>query len=358
MNGFKRIIIWALLSVLMQAAGLLYLDKVYFKQSSDFKVQEPKKEVIPNNVDLSIPNEATKIESSFDGKYVTYFVENKLYLLDTKNGTSEEIITNDEKREVLYSKWLSDSNMLTIAEKKVGSSSKKNIVDILGFTANNKKEKSFTEKGVLITYTNGMEIVGIETETKNGVIYIPVNTNGSTSTIVRRNIDGKFENIPIKNMTVSELLIYPNKNGDMIYKDKKNNKFYSYSNGKSTIINFTDSNKYELLGIDSKDNVYWGELGAGDKITKIVYGSIDTKIATWKTVQLDKGVSKKEIYINNKNEILVNNSLEGKVKNLTTNVEVSYSGKFISVNNKVILSKDNDKLYVKNLAEESNKETK
>ena len=38
MKKFTRIIIWAMLSIMMQAAGLIYLDKVLFTDASTFEI--------------------------------------------------------------------------------------------------------------------------------------------------------------------------------------------------------------------------------------------------------------------------------------------------------------------------------
>ena len=67
---------------------------------------------------------------------------------------------------------------------------------------------------------------------------------------------------------------------------------------------------------------------------------------------LEKSKPAKDIYINDKGEILINDSLEGKITNLTTSEVVSYEGKFVSVNNRVVCTSDNGKIYIKSLNEE------
>lgn len=352
MNGIKRIIVWALLSIMVQAGVLLYLDKVYFKESSEFEIKEVTKQISTFNNDISIPEEATKIESSFSGKYVSYYLGSKLYLLDTKTGTSEEIVTNDGKREILYSKWYSEtSDSLLIAEKKVSSFSKKNVINIVRFDAKNKTERELikpdSKKPTEILYSNGVEVNAIENDVSRGITYMPVSKSGGNVKINRLDMNSDIQFISTQ---VTNIGTFKQSYGDdlIVYEDKKNKKFYSYTNGKTSKITMPGTNEYELLSIDNKNVAYFGEVTA-NKVTKIVYGTVDGK--SWKTIQLAKGVSSKEIYINHKNEILVNDNLDGKVKNLSTNVEVGYEGKFISVNDKVVISGKGGKLYVKSLAE-------
>jgi hypothetical protein len=356
MKGFKRIIVWAMLSIMMQVAGLLYLDKIYLKHSSNFDLKEVKEDVVTDKDNLSIPSEAKKIESSFDGKYVSYFVDNKFYLLDTKTGSSEEIITNDGKRKVLKSEWLPDRNRITIAEKVINSSSKKTVINAINYDAKNKTEFKIIESKQIANekvcdYKSGMQVDSIETTTLSGVTFVAVSNGGNNASIYRINIEKEVENIGSKISTMGEMKVSPSSDS-IIYEDAKNKKFYNYKNAKVSKINFTNSGNLTLLSTDKNDIVYMGEL-SGEKVTKIIYGTLGEKFGAWKTIKLDKPKNPNEIYINDKGEILVNESLEGKVKNMTTSESVKYEGTFISVNNKVILSSDNGKLYIKSLASSS-----
>ncbi|MBD7911358.1 dipeptidyl-peptidase IV [Clostridium cibarium] len=347
MKGFKRIIVWALLSIMMQVAALLYLDKVYLKHSSEFQLKEVKEDVVGSKADLSIPQGAKKIQSSYDGKYISYFVDSKFYLLDTKTGTSEEIITNKGNREVLNSEWLPDRNRLTIAEK-VTSSSKKNVINVINYDAKNKTESQITENEKVCDYKSGMQVDAIETTTLSGVTFVSVSKGGNNAVIYRINIEKNVESIGSNISAMGEMKVSPSSDS-IIYQDKKAKRFYEYTNGKASKINITNSSNLTLLARDSNGVVYMGE-ESEDKVTKIFSGTLNQKFATWKVTQLDKPKNSTDIYVNDKGEFLVNDSLDGKVKNLTTSESVSYKGKFIFVNNKVILSSDNGKIYLTSLS--------
>ena len=62
-----------------------------------------------------------------------------------------------------------------------------------------------------------------------------------------------------------------------------------------------------------------------------IYGKIDENTSMWNSVKLDSLSSLSDIYFNSQSEIVVNNILEGKIKNITTGKEYEYTGKFVDV---------------------------
>lgn len=94
MKKIVRIISWALLSIMIQAGGLLYLDKVYFKESSQFEIVETLSVEQKKDVDYSISSLAKDIKVSYDAKYISYFENDKLMVLDTKTLALKELLTD------------------------------------------------------------------------------------------------------------------------------------------------------------------------------------------------------------------------------------------------------------------------
>ncbi|MBE6052239.1 MAG: dipeptidyl-peptidase IV [Clostridium sp.] len=345
MKGFKKIILWAMLSIMMQVSGLLFLDKVFFKHSSEFEFTEVTEKTTVKDVDIAIPSDAEEIKCSYDGKYVTYFRNNKFYLIDTKDGTTEEIITNDNSVSVLYTEWLPDRNRITVAEKVLNDSNT-NVIKVINYDAKSKSEVPLKE---VCNFKEGMKVDSIATTTLSGVTYVAISNNGKNAAIYRIDINEKMTNIGVKVPRLGKLKIFPHKDV-MLYEDKVNGRFYNYSNDNINKINFSNIQNAELLAVDNNDIVYVGEV-IDNKVTQIKYGTLDTAVTSWSSIPLEKSKSPKDIYVNDKGEILINDSLEGKVKNLTTSKSVSYEGKFISVNDKVVCSSDNGKIYIKSLSE-------
>ena len=99
MKVSKKIIAWAILSIILQVGGLYVLNNFVFKQSSDF--QSKKIEIQKDktkDINATIPTDAEAINVSYDGKYLTYNENNNLYIQDTKTGTNTKITTENEGR--------------------------------------------------------------------------------------------------------------------------------------------------------------------------------------------------------------------------------------------------------------------
>nr|WP_307897185.1 hypothetical protein [Clostridium botulinum] len=88
MKVVKKIILWVMISLTLQFAGLFYIDK-YFLASGGTKIKAKK---ITNtgtenkDYDVNIPENVEELDVSFNGKYISYFKDNKLNVINTKNG--------------------------------------------------------------------------------------------------------------------------------------------------------------------------------------------------------------------------------------------------------------------------------
>ncbi|MCR4943269.1 MAG: dipeptidyl-peptidase IV [Clostridium sp.] len=345
MKKMTKIITWALLSIMMQCAVLLFLDKVYFKHSSEFEISEISTDTSVKDVSINIPSDAEKIKVSYDGKYVSYFIGDKFYINDTKNDTSKEIITDEDSNTVMYAEWLPDRNRVTIAEK-IKNDSGQTVVNIISYDAKSGSKYQLKE---LSKYSSGMKVEGIATTTLSGVSYVGINKGGNSSSIYRIDINDDMKNIGVKLNGIAALKIFPHKDV-LLYEDAGTKKFYYYKNGTSNLINTGTYSNLELLAVDNKDVVYMGET-SNKKITKIIYGTLDTDISTWQTLNLEKAKEPNDINIDENGEILINDNLEGTITNMSTGSKVSYSGKYITANSKVVMSSDNDQTYIKSLSE-------
>ena len=116
MKNLKRVVIWALLSLSLQAGGLYILERMYFKHSSDFKVE--KVEVKPVEANVTIPNNIEDVKVSYSGRYISYFNNDKLYAINTKNGEENEISIEDSD-EILYADWIENVNRIILVIRDI-----------------------------------------------------------------------------------------------------------------------------------------------------------------------------------------------------------------------------------------------
>ena len=340
----KKIIAWAILSIILQVGGLYVLDNFVFKQSSDFR--SVKKEIQKDNtkdINATIPTDTEAIKVSYDGKYLTYNENNNLYMQDTKTGTST-VVTKEILGDILYYKWFEDRNILIIAKKVEKNGESK--IQLVTYNPKNSSETSVSENDIC-TYQKDMEVKKVSESTITGVYYVDIYKGGLKNSVYRIDINGTLTRISLQTSVLGNMQVIPHEDR-LIYEDKINGNFFVTSPNKQ--LKFNSNKKLTLLGIDRKDVIYMGELN-GDKITSIIYGKISEDTSTWKKVTLDSVANSDDLYFSNESEILVNDNLKGSVKNLTTGNEIEYEGKLIQIKEGFIATVDTNsaKLVYKSL---------
>lgn len=344
MKKWKRILAWAMLSIILQISGLVLLDKVVFAHSSDFKIEKVEAKKKPAEINVQIPSNAKEVRSSFDGKFITYVENDKLQIVNTQTSDKKELITEGNGQIMNY-EWLPDRNRIIVAEN-IKNNNGSSVIKLITYDAKTGTESEVKE---ICPYQNDMEVDSITASVLTGVYYVSVSRGGYNSTIYRIDINHTLTKLNNKVPALGNMKVLPHKD-ILVYEDKINKSFYKYQSGVAKKLNFTNSQNLSLITIDNNDIVYMGEL-EGSKIKRIIYGKIDEDISTWKTQELEKAKDVKDISINNKSEILINDNLEGKVTNLSTGDTITYDGKLIEITSKVISSESNGKLFMKSVTE-------
>jgi len=337
----KKLIVWAVLSLLLQISSLYILNNFVFINSVEFtsKKIEIKKDNT-KDINATIPSDAIAIDLSYGGKYLTYSKEKKLYIEDTKTGKESEVkIGNNEI--IMSYKWLEGRNLLAIVEKvKKGGEEK---VQLITYNAAN-DSKTFVKE--ICKFQKNMEVEKISTSVLTNVYYINVNKGSSRNIVYRIDRNEDIKPVDIKAGVLGNMEVIPHEDR-LIYEDKVTGKFFVTSPNKQ--LKFNSNKKLTFLGIDRNDLIYMGEINGG-KISSVTYGKVSEDTPTWKKVMFDLPITKADVYFSNKSEILINDNLKGIVKNFTTGNEVEYEGKFIQMKEDFIATSDGSgKLIYKNL---------
>lgn len=331
MKLYKKIIAWAILSIILQIGGLFVLDNFVFKHSSKFKSN--KIDIEKQNtkdINVIIPNGAENVNISYNGKYLTYYEKDTLYIEESKTGTKTEVKTEDNG-EILYYKWLSDRDRLIIAEKVVKDG--ETVIQLITYSP---KDSSVSYVTSICDYEDDMKVMKITESTFTSVYYIDIYRGGLKSMVYRIDINNDKSRVSLQASVLGNMQVIPHVDR-LVYEDEINNKFYVTSPNKQ--LTFNSNKNLTLLGIDRNDVIYIGELN-GEKISSIIYGKVDEDTSSWKTVNLEAIVNRKDIYFNNESEILINDNLKGAVKNLTTGLEVEYEGKLVQIKEDFIATTD------------------
>ncbi len=331
MKLYKKIIAWAILSIILQIGGLFVLDNFVFKHSSKFKSN--KIDIEKQNtkdINVIIPNGAENVNISYNGKYLTYYENDTLYIEESKTGTKTEVKTEDNG-EILYYKWLSDRDRLIIAEKVVKDG--ETVIQLITYSP---KDSSVSYVTSICDYEDDMKVMKITESTFTSVYYVDIYRGGLKSMVYRIDINNDKSRVSLQASVLGNMQVIPHVDR-LVYEDEINNKFYVTSPNKQ--LTFNSNKNLTLLGIDRNDVIYIGELN-GEKISSIIYGKVDEDTSSWKTVNLEAVVNRKDIYFNNESEILINDNLKGAVKNLTTGLEVEYEGKLVQIKEDFIATID------------------
>lgn len=331
MKLYKKIIAWAILSIILQIGGLFVLDNFVFKHSSKFKSN--KIDIEKQNtkdINVIIPNGAENVNISYNGKYLTYYENDTLYIEESKTGTKTEVKTEDNG-EILYYKWLSDRDRLIIAEKVVKDG--ETVIQLITYSP---KDSSVSYVTSICDYEDDMKVMKITESTFTSVYYVDIYKGGLKSMVYRIDINNDKSTVSLQASVLGNMQVIPHVDR-LVYEDEINNKFYVTSPNKQ--LTFNSNKNLTLLGIDRNDVIYIGELN-GEKISSIIYGKVDEDTSSWKTVNLEAVVNRKDIYFNNESEILINDNLKGAVKNLTTGLEVEYEGKLVQIKEDFIATTD------------------
>ncbi|MFD3156266.1 hypothetical protein ACFIJ5_05315 [Haloimpatiens sp. FM7330] len=334
MRWIKRIIIWICISLCIQIGILYYVDKDLFKQDTQIKSVkvDEKHYTKETNMNISIHNEAKKIRISYDGKYVSYYINNNLKVVNTYNGEVQNI-KFDKDTSVSYYRWVPNQNRILIGEKKLEQMSSR--FKLTYYDAEKHIKNQITHLG---WSDKEAQMQDIQIATLINVIYVKI-SNNKYSNIYKVDISGEISDFKVKSQLVGKIAV-SNKSDIFIYEDLSNMKLSKIENNIEYQIK--DLKKLKLLGLDDDDNVYLLQVNNG-KVDKVFYTHIHNYMKMTE-VNILKECNVGDIYFYDNDKIYINYTKEHEVEEIKTGERIKYSGKFLDIYDKGILILDNHKL--------------
>lgn len=338
MKILRLVFIWAAFSLTMQCAGLFLLDKYYFTNNSNVtskkvEIETPKKK---SEEPVFIPKDAQNINVSYNGKYIAYFQNDNLKVMNTTTGEVETVEATDGSQ-ISYFIWLNDRNRIVMTEKE--QSKKGQALSLSSYDVEKREKIKIVDVCELDTKSTVEEI---KSSTKTGVNYIKIAHNTNRSSIYRVDINHKVTKVSTQINNLGNIFVVPRLDR-LVYDDLLNRGIYATQPNKK--VNFKQGSKTKLLGIDGESVVYVGEVNAEKTISKIYYGTLDESQSLWKEITLSSPVNSTDVFINNKGQVLINDNIQGKIKDILSNKEYKYEGKFIGIYNSGVATVINDKFY-------------
>jgi hypothetical protein len=341
MKTIKRIVIWSIVAMMLQSFVYLIVDKYYEISLLNTKATEVRVEKQierKKGVDINIPLDAVQVNVSYDAKYISYYENNELNIVNSFDGT-KHVVSAEKNSQQVYCKWFPDINSIVICEKKLGQTGNKNI-NIFRYNADNNEKFAPTDTNnydIKFALTNSKDkIEDIAMSSTMGLWYVKIlKTNGKSDI---RNIDVNGNVINIFNAkTIGDIGVFkhiPN----LIYEDRGTNTV-QIRNKKFNINNI----KTCLLNTDDKDKLYIGILQNG-KVTKVLYGSIDKAIEQWSPIELEAPIDKDKIIVTENGKLYIENSLEGYIVDKTSAKKTYFKGNLLRVTDYEVISVQEGKL--------------
>lgn len=336
MKWIKRLSIWIIISITLQCLGLFYLDHYFLATDSEVvtkKVDEEKvKEV--KNVDITIPAGAENILVSYDAKYLSYYEDEGLNIINAKDGSVKKLEV-EEGSKISFYEWLPDRNRMLLVEKKSYDESSSLVLYYYDVGKNDKvkiKDLAWSDTKA--------EVQEIQVSTLTGVTYVKVTSINERSSIYRIDRMGSMTKVnTIPNFVSNiELIRHEDK---LVYEGTVYNSIYITDRNEPLTIEGAE--RLTLIGSDDDDNVYLGQLN-DDLIEKIYYGKTSEKTEEWKSLNLQTSSKKEDLFVLSTGKIYQNDSLRGVIKEINSGTETSYQGKLLQLYTKGIVSLVNNKI--------------
>ncbi|MFL0198072.1 hypothetical protein ACJDU8_21260 [Clostridium sp. WILCCON 0269] len=336
MKIFKRTIIWVVVSLIIQFAGLLYINNYFLSSQTEIKTKkivksEPKK----SDVVIKIPEDAKNITVSFDGRYLAYCQENVLKVVDSRTG-DEKTLEFENGVQVSFYKWLQDRNRILIVEKEDSQGNSKfqlSYYEVDKDIKEDVKELDWSDKGA--------KIDDIQESHLTNVIYVKMESKGMRTTLYRLDINKDIEKTPVNSYIIGKMgILYLQ--DKLVYEDRVYNKIYVTDEDKPLTIQGIENNPV-WIGVDENDRIYIGDEKDG-KISNIYCGSIDYDEYDYKNINLNQSVNKEDVFVMPSGKIYINDNLRGIVQEVGSGKQYTYKGNFIKIYEGGIASISNGEL--------------
>lgn len=271
MKKFKMIYKWILISVILQAAFLSWLNFIYLPGRGQFRSTMYETELhTVRDRSYRLPEGASDISVSFDGLYAAFRLDEEIVVADLDSGEEIKRLGPDGG-EFTYHRWLPDREMLIYAIKEPEGNSGR--VRISTHDVVPGLDRSYPDiKGL----PEGSGVIGIELSPMTNIVYPMIKTSNTRARVYRFDIMDNLSLIfktdlttVIKETMYTDNLVYQLA-GERI-------SIRNGHTGKTIYIPVKEANL--LLDIDGSDVLYAGAADKSGGVTAIYYGRIGTESA-------------------------------------------------------------------------------
>jgi len=348
MRKVKTISIWIIISFAVQTGLLVYLSNYYFTEKTVVTFKPVNQVIQCNKNDITIPKEAKKIKVSPSGRYAMYYLDNALHVINLIDG-KDNVVDLDRDSKNNFVKWYETEDKLIISEKKAVKG--ENGMKIYTYQAkDNLKQEVLDFNNISRIYNlsrKSANVMDIQLNTLNTILYVKL-SDRIANDISRLDISDGMYKLPIETKNIGDYYIIKEQD-EVVFEDSLSKKVYIFNSPKTKEIAIDGVDKSKLLYVDNDGIIYIGHL-ENDKVKAIYYKNCNKEDnSKWEKLELKKSFALKDIHIFNGGDIFAVDNINGKVTNLKSNKETEFTGAFVDMNNKSILTLKEQKYEFFNL---------
>ncbi len=339
MKKSAKIYSWIILSIFVQIVILFYFNNFYFKNGIDITstnidvVDTPKEDK-----SITIPQGATDIKVSYDGTFVSYYLNDNIVVYDAVNKKQLKTLSAPQNKEFTFYKWLPDKNMVIYAVCPKDNMSGELKIFTYDFDIQEDPLRDYTG---ITTLPRGSRIESVELSPQTNVVYIKIKTSSTKASVFK--FDVMNNQSYVMTTDISTVIKQANYVEKIVYQDSKG-KVFIREGGTGKTKQLSLKNKAALLSIDLEDKVYVGELSNNGLVEKVYYGGIGTEFKNWDSISLKKPVKPEDIFVTGNGAVYEVDEASNTMYAITNSKDIKYKGKLITVLNDYIVSLDGDKL--------------
>lgn len=395
MRIFKRIVLWSVISLILEFSIFYYFSNFYFKPNGEIAItpidiQSPHL----NKTSYLLPIGAENVKVSFDGSFIAYIQNRKLKIMELDNGkvgilnkpgmvVDNSIVINDKLVYQPVYRWVANRDILLVGYAYTNSSG---VRCLNGFTYNAElggKDAYMRIATPIEGVAEGRYITDIQGSPLDNVIYFKIDGKNRKTKMYRADVNrDKTMVYPqvdfVDNMIElqNEDKVYFENTGasasdsesenivvDSVYSRHyvyRNNSYsnsmgiYEMKNAGSDVRPITIStSNYRIIGTDNSDNVYVAKVDEHERVKSIVYISPSATGMYPVPIQLPSEYQKikvKDIILTPRGKVYINDAVGGKLVRIFGGDKiVRYQGDILQVINDYLVTRDGRKLRFKKL---------
>jgi len=330
----KRVLTWFIIPVLIQILILFYINNVFLTSGHIDIKQITDNADLPKEIKVNLAYKTNNIKASYDGKYISFLNDGKIFVLNSKDSSLQKIIDVDDGA-VEYYTWLPDRDrILYFYKKNLGYEYE---ISLVAYDFNN---FNYMEVGKIYVQS-GEDVKDVTLSTLTNMIYVNIVNRLGNSILYRIDIMGQFDHVYLPFNRISRMSELRHR--DQIFIQSTDGRIYLFKNKIGSLF----LNKgYELLGIGLDDTVYIGKV-ENSSVTKIFVGKTDQPFSKWNEINLEIPVNVNSILIFPKNNEVGLLKYNNQIKILSSGKIISPDGQYIDHNDNYIIYKNSNQVILR-----------